>query len=194
MPIASGGTSEALHQPAAIFVGKPLIPGGREREEHVHGTLGRPDGSLLVNLLARLKRALCPVPQRKALQLVVLAARVETTIPLMMAALHEDWNIRFAHSPAGALEMLRKAPSAALVCDWDSHAGDWRGLCNACVQCGTPFHLVAEMPSDDLFLAVAAAGGSGVLWKPLNAEQVTAAIGSARILARTAPDDAQCRA
>src|SRR5580704_2935017 len=33
MPIASGGTSEALHQPAAIFVGKPLTPGGREREE-----------------------------------------------------------------------------------------------------------------------------------------------------------------
>src|ERR1039458_10322288 len=96
-------------------------------------------------------------------------------------------------SEAEGMALLRKAPSVALVYDWDSHEGDWRELCDACVHCGVHFHLVASMPPDDLFLAVAGAGGSGVLWKPLSAKQMLAAIDSARSLAGTAPHDAHDR-
>jgi hypothetical protein len=147
------------------------------------------DTQFLVNLLARLKRVLCPQPRQKALQLVVLARGAHTTTTLMIAAFHENWNIRFALSPCDAMALLRKAPSAALVYDWDSHEAGWQEVCSACVQRGVHFHLVASTPSDDLFLAVAGAGGSGVLWKPLRAEQMIAAIDSARSLAGTAPDD-----
>ncbi len=157
-------------------------------------TPGTSDPSFLVNVLARLKRLLRPLPRNGTLQLVVLARGTHTVTTMMMAAFHENWAIRFALSPGDARALLRKAPSVALICDWDSHAGDWRELCNACVECRVPFHLAAEMPSDDLFLAVAGAGGSGVLWKPLNAKQVVAAVGSTRSLAVPVPDDAECRA
>jgi hypothetical protein len=152
-------------------------------------TPGIADAPFLVNLLARLKRALCPLPRHNALRLVVLTNGAHTTTTTMIAAFHENWAIRFAVSPGDAMALLRKAPTAALVYDWDLHEGDWRELCSACVQCGIPFHLVANMPSDDLFLAVASAGGSGVLWKPLSADQVIAAIGSARSLAGPVLDD-----
>ena len=142
-----------------------------------------------MNLLARLKRVF-PLPRHNALQLVVLAHGAHTTTTAMIAAFHENWTIRFALSPGDAMALLRKAPSAALVYDWESHEAGWRGLCSACVQRGVPFHLVANMPSDDLFLAVAGAGGSGVLWKPFRAEQMIAAIASTRSLAGMAPDDA----
>jgi DNA-binding response OmpR family regulator len=153
-------------------------------------TSGIADMPFLENLLARLKRALCPLPRHNALQLVVLTSGAHTTTTVMMAAYHENWAIRFAVSPGDAMALLRKAPTAALVCDWDLHEGDWRGLCSACVRCGVPFHLVANMPSDDLFLAVAGAGGSEVLWKPLSANRVIAAIHSARSLAGPVLDDA----
>jgi len=136
-----------------------------------------------LNLLAHLKRALCPRPPHAALQVVVLAHGAHTITTLMIAAFHENWTIRYALSPDDAMAFLRNAPSAALICDWDSHTGDWRGLCRACVQCGVPFHLAATWPSDDLFLAVAVAGGSGVLWKPFNAGQIVSAIGSSGSLA-----------
>ena len=154
---------------------------------HLAATPGTP---FLVSMFARLKRVLCPQPRQKALQLVVLARGAHTTTTLMIAAFHENWNIRFALSPCDAMALLRKAPSAALVYDWDSHEAGWQEVCSACVQRGVPFHLVASMPSDDLFLAVAGAGGSGVLWKPLRAEQVIAGISSARSLAGGAADDA----
>ena len=156
-------------------------------------TPGMSDTPFLVDLLARVKRALYPQPRRNVLQLVVLPHGTPTITTLMIAAFHEKWRIRFALSPRHAMVLLRKGPNVALVYDWDSHSGDWLEMCRACVQCGVPFHLVAEMPSDDLFLAVAGAGGSGVLWKPFNAEQVVAAIGSARSLAGTAPDDSPIR-
>jgi len=154
---------------------------------HLPGTSGTP---LLVNMLARLKRILCPQPQHNPLQLVVLAHGAHTITTLMIAAFHENWGIRFAISSRDAMTLLRKAPIAALVYDWDSCGGEWHELCTACVQGGVPFHLVAGMPSDDLFLAVAGAGGSGVLWKPLRAEQVIAAISSARSLVETPPGGA----
>jgi hypothetical protein len=142
-----------------------------------------------VKLLARLRRALWP-QARNAGQLVVLAHGVHTMTPLMMAALHENWNIRFAQSSGDAIARIRKAASVALIYDWDSHKSDWHAVCTACVQSGVPFYLVASSPSDDLFLAVAGAGGSGVLWKPLRAEQTVAAIVSVRSLAAPAPASA----
>jgi len=145
---------------------------------------------LLVSLLARLRRALCPLSRHNAPQLVAMAHGSHTVTTLMIAAFHENWNIRFAPSSADAMALLRKAPSAALVYDWDSQEGDWRALCSACVQRGVPFCLVATLPSDDLFLAVAVAGGAGVLWKPFSAEQIVAALGSAQSLAGGAVDDA----
>src|ERR1017187_1568258 len=110
-----------------------------------------------------LKGTLRPVHRNGALQLVVLAQGAHTITTLMIAAFHENWTVRFALSPGDAMALLRKAPSVALVYDWDSHEGDWRELCDACVHCGVHFHLVASMPPDDLFLAVAGAGGSGGL-------------------------------
>lgn len=138
---------------------------------------------LAVILLARLKHALGALPQHCSPQLVVLAQGGHTITTFMITAFHENWTIRFALSPDAAMALLRKAPSAALVCDWDSHAANWRGLCGVCVQCNVPFYLAATNPSDDLFLAVAAAGGSGVLWKPVSAERIVAAMDSARSLA-----------
>jgi len=133
----------------------------------------------MLNLLTRLKRTLCPPPRNGALQLIVLAHGAHTITTLMIAAFHENWTIRFALSPSDAMALLRKAPSVALVYDWDSHQADWRELCNACAQCGVSFLLAASTPSDDLFLAVAGAGGAGVLWKPFSAEQLIAALGDA---------------
>jgi hypothetical protein len=129
-------------------------------------TPGTSDKPFFANLLARLKGMLRPVHRNGALQLVVLAQGAHTITPLMIAALHENWTIRFAPSPGDAMALLRKAPSVALV---------------------------ASMPTDDLFLAVAGAGGSGVLWKPLSAKQMLAAIDSARSLAGTAPHNAHDR-
>ena len=156
-------------------------------------TPGTSDTPFFANLLARLKGMLRPVHRNGALQLVVLAQGAHTITPLMIAALHENWTIRFAPSPGDAMALLRKAPSVALVYDWDSHEGDWRELCDACARCGVSFLLIASMPTDDLFLAVAGAGGSGVLWKPLSAKQMLAAIDSARSLAGTAPHNAHDR-
>jgi hypothetical protein len=99
----------------------------------------------------------------------------------MLAAFHRDWDIQFGATVAALMTLLRKAPTAALVYDWDSGEGDWRLLCKDCAQYRVPFYLAATKPPDDLFLAVAGAGGSGVLWKPFSADQIIAAIDSARI-------------
>jgi hypothetical protein len=129
-------------------------------------------------LVTRLKRAFCASPRPHSLQLVVLANQVNTAIPLLIAAFQQNWSIHFAPSAHHALAQLPRYPAAALVYDWDSWIGDWRELCAACVSSGVPFHLVAGKPPDDLFLAVASAGGSGVLWKPFSSEQIIAAIRS----------------
>jgi len=153
-------------------------------------TPGTSDPPFFVSLWTRLKRALSRSPRHNTLQLVALAHGVHTSTTLMMAAFHEHWDIRLALSSVHAMALLRKGPTVALVYDWDSGKGDWRVLCNACVECAVPFHLVATMPSDDLFLAVAVAGGSSVLWKPLGAQQMIAALDSARSLDGMAADHA----
>jgi hypothetical protein len=98
----------------------------------------------------------------------------------MIAAFHEDWMIRFAQSPHDAMARLGNGESTVLIYDWDHYPAAWREVCTACSRNSVPFYLVATMPPDDLFLAVAGAGGSGVLWKPLTTEQMTAAIGGRR--------------
>lgn len=98
----------------------------------------------------------------------------------MIAGFHEDWTVRFVQSPREAIARLRKDPCAALIYDWDYYPGAWREACAACTRYDVPFYLMAQMPSDDLFLAVAVAGGAGVMWKPLSTAQMTAAIGSRR--------------
>ena len=153
------------------------------------------DTPLRVNLFTRLQRALHPPSRQNARQLVVLADGLLTITTLMVAAFHEDWKIRLAPSPGNAIALLQKASSVALVYDWDSQRGDWRVLCRACVRYGVTFHLVATMPSDDLFLAVAAAGGSSVSWKPLSPEQMITALASGRILGENGDGrSARCRA
>jgi hypothetical protein len=131
----------------------------------------------LLSLLARLKHALCP-PRHEALQLVVLTSCVQTIIPLRMAAFQANWAIHFALSLDAATALLRQGGFDALIYDLDSREYDWRTLCRSCVEHGVLFHLVATMPSDDLFLAVVGAGGSGVLWKPLTAERMMDAFDS----------------
>ncbi len=149
----------------------------------MHGTPETSDAPLLLNVWMRLKRAFFPLPPNDGPQLVVLAQGAHTVANLMIAAFHANWTIRFASSPGAAVALLRKYPSVALVYDWDSHQGDWRELCGACLLSGVSFHLLAGMPPDDLFLAVVGAGGSGVLCKPLSPEQLIATIDSARRLA-----------
>ena len=135
-----------------------------------------PDMPFLSKLRARIQRALQPLPRQNGMRLVVLGRGTRTITTFMIAAFQKNWDLRFALSAGDALALLRQAPQAALVCDWDSQPGDWRELCGACVRQGMPFHLIADMPPDDVFLAVAAAGGSSVLWKPFNADQVIAAM------------------
>ena len=141
---------------------------------------GTSETPLRMSLLARLKRALCPLPRHDTVQVVVMAHGVHTVTTLMMAAFHQDWKIRFPVSAGDAMAALRKAPCAAFFYDWDSREGDWRALCSASVERGVPFYLVASSPPDDLFLAVAAAGGSGVLWKPFNSRQIVEVLDSVR--------------
>jgi hypothetical protein len=153
----------------------------------MHGTPATSNAPPLLNAWRRLTGALCRPPRHDAPQLVVLALDPHTIANLMIAAFHANWTIRFALSPGDAVALLRKSPSVALVYDWDSHHADWRELCGACRLSGASFHLLARRPPDDLFLAVAGAGGAGVLRKPLNPEQVIAAVGFARNLGAAHP-------
>ena|SRR5579871_3063886 len=133
------------------------------------------------------------LPRRKRLLVIALAQDAPTVTTLLMAAFHESWAIRFALSSADAHTLLRRGASAFIYAG-DPRGAAWRDLCNACVQSGVPFHLAAHSPSDELFLSVAAAGGSSVLWKPLIAEQVVAAVAAARIPAAPIANGADCRA
>lgn len=138
--------------------------------------------------LARRKRG------RNSSQLVVLTRSPHAVTALLIAAFHADCILRLAPSARAAIALLRKGRTAAVFFDWDSRESGWRDLCGACVECGVPFHLAAETPSDALFLAVACAGGASVLWKPLRARQVIAAMESTRAITAGSREDAQCHA
>lgn len=138
--------------------------------------------ALHTNLLSRFKHMLRPSIADIPLQIAVLAHGVHTKTAVLSASLHQDWNIRFVQSRASAISLLRSASIEILLYDWDLADGDWRELCSACLRCGAAFQLVTSMPTDDLFLAVAGAGGSDVLRKPFTAEQLISSVRFARSL------------
>ena len=150
----------------------------------------------LAGLARRMKRAWRASSRREALQLVAMTQNAHNITTLMIAAFHENWTIRLALSADDAMALLRKAHSAAVIYDWDSDRNGWRRVCGASVERGMPFYLTAEAPPDDLFLAVACAGGASVLWKPLRAEEVIAVVRAAGNIAAdaTAPGDTQSAA
>jgi len=86
---------------------------GKIGMQAVDRAAGTPDTPLRPSLLARLKRALCPLPRHDTVQVVVMAHGVHTVTTLMMAAFHQDWKIRFPVSAGDAMAALRKAPCAA---------------------------------------------------------------------------------
>jgi len=94
--------------------------------------------------------------------------------------------LRFLLSSREAFSLLRTSALEMLVYDWDSKDGDWRRLCHTCIDCGTTFVLVANRPSDDLFLEVVAAGGAGVLYKPLTPERIVTSVRTGRRLSAEA--------
>jgi len=94
---------------------------------------------LLVSLLARLKRELCPRPRHNALQFVALAKGAHTVTTLKIAVFHESWVSRFALSAGDAMAVLHKDPSAALVFDRDSHKGDWANCAPLAYGVVSPF-------------------------------------------------------
>jgi len=110
-------------------------------------------------------------PANDAAPQLIVVARLWISAPLMVASFRERFTIRVVTGPEDAATLLRKSPAAAVIHDWDVHPA-WRELCGVCAELGIPFCLAANAPGDDLFLEVAAAGGSCVLWKPLQASQV----------------------
>jgi hypothetical protein len=105
-----------------------------------------------------------------------------TRIALLIASLNEHWQLVLVSSPEEARRLLPGLAVDILVYDYGSGEGEWRKLCGACVDCGIIFQLVASAPSDDLFLQVIAAGGLGVLWKPVTSEKLISAMHLARCL------------
>ena len=132
----------------------------------------------LAKLPARLKQALFPV-RKDTLPPLVAVGGLRIVVPRMMAGFREKFHLCVVPSPAHALALLRKTAIAAVVHDWDAHP-NWRELCGACVARDVPFCLAANAPTDDLFLAVAAAGGACVLWKPLDSDAIVTAVHSFR--------------
>lgn len=57
-------------------------------------------------------------------------------------------------------------------------------MCEECVEYGVCFQVVANTPTDDLFLSVISAGGLGVLCKPLTSERMIIAMRFARSLTK----------
>jgi hypothetical protein len=118
--------------------------------------------------------------------IALLAHGIQTKSAVLTASLRQGWDLRFLLSSREALSLLCTSPLEMLVYDWDSRDGDWRKLCHACVDRGAIFVLVANRPSDGLFLEVVAAGGAGVLYKPLTAERIVSSIRTGRRLSAEA--------
>src|SRR5579863_4771381 len=108
-----------------------------------------------------------PVSSHHTLRVVAMSSGPHTKAALRTAALHKGWHLLLAFSPEDARKLLRSFAVDILVYDYDSGGGDWRKLCRECCDCGVGFQLVASVPSDDLFLEAIAAGGLGVLRKPI---------------------------
>jgi DNA-binding response OmpR family regulator len=110
------------------------------------------------------------------LQIALLAHGIDTKSAVLTASMRQGWNVRLLLSKMEAMRLLRSGGIQALLYDWHFKEDNWRELCRACVECDVAFQLLAGHPSDDLFLAVVAAGGSAVLRKPLTPERIASAI------------------
>lgn len=131
-------------------------------------------------MAAYLKRWLRPLPRRDATELIVLSQGLYMLTSFMIAAFRENWTIRFAQSHQEAVARVESGAHALMIHDWDHFPNAWREVCAACARNTVPFYLVATAPPDDLFLAVAVAGGTDVWWKPLTTERMIEAIRGAR--------------
>jgi hypothetical protein len=120
------------------------------------------------------------VSPRHPLRVVAIARGPHTKAALRTIALHEDWHLLLAFSSEDARKLLGRFAVDILVYDYDSGGGNWRKLCSDCVDRGVGFQLVASVLSDDLFLESIAAGGLGVLWKPVTSEKMISAMRLAR--------------
>jgi hypothetical protein len=124
------------------------------------------------------------VSDRSELRIVALTHSPHTKVAIRIAAIREGWQLRFIQSAKDALELLGRIPVDILVYDRESDEGDWHKLCEACVDHGACFQLVANMATDDLFLSVISAGGLGLLCKPLTSECMIVAMRFARDLTK----------
>lgn len=140
-------------------------------------------GRTLYQMAHDLRTRRIPASPHDALRVVAITSGPHTKVALRMAALHEEWHLLFAPSLKDALKLLRNGAVDVLVYDYNSGEGDWRKLCSDCVQRGISFQLVANVPSDALFLSAIISGGLGVLWKPLSSEKMISAVQLARSLA-----------
>jgi len=122
------------------------------------------------------------VSEHSELRIVALTHSPHTKVAIRIAALREGWQLRFVQSAKDAVELLGRVPIDILVYDRESDERDWHRLCENSVKRGVCFQLVANMATDDLFLAVISAGGLGVLCKPLTSECMIIAMRFARSL------------
>jgi len=123
-----------------------------------------------------------PVAAPQQLRNAAMTVGPNTRIALVIASLREHWHLGILSSSEEARRLLPSLAVDVLVYDYDFGEGEWRKLCGACVDLGIIFQLVARSPSDDLFLEVVAAGGLGVLWKPVTSEGFISAVRLARCL------------
>ena len=121
-----------------------------------------------------------PISPHHALRVVAIAGGPHTKAVLRTVALYEDWDLLLVFSSEDARKLLRSPAVDIVVYDYDSGGGNWRKLCSDCVDRGVAFQMVANVPSDDLFLEAIAAGGLGMLWKPLTSEKMISAVRLAR--------------
>ncbi|SRR5579885_3653143 len=115
--------------------------------------------------------------------IVALTHSPHTKLALRVSVFREEWHYNIATSLEDALRLLDRNPVDALLYDLDFGEGDWRALCRLAIQRGIGFQLIATAPDDDLFLDILAAGGAGVLFKPVTPDQLISSIAFARTLA-----------
>jgi hypothetical protein len=136
----------------------------------------------IYNKLRQTSSRPCSVSNRTELRIVALTHSPHTKVAIRIAAFREGWQLRFVQSPKDALELLGRLPVDILIYDWESHEQDWHKLCEACVELGACFQLVANIATDDLFCSVISAGGLGLLCKPFTSECMIVAMRFARSL------------
>lgn len=136
----------------------------------------------LLRIFNRLQALRSVVVVPDALTVIVITHDYQASIALLVAGFQQSWDISIATSLRDALKKLGRHHAAAIMYDLDSGEADWREVCALALENRLDFHLIVRAPTDELFMAVVAAGGSGVLWKPIGIEQVVSTIHFGRTL------------